>query len=167
MILTILLTIFITFVIVSFFGYWIHKFFHNPISGRFYLAHQTHHFKLYPPTDYLSDKYRSPGKDNTVISFLLLGIPLIALPIILFGFHIISLSILITAMLSIVIFGGLNDYLHDAFHIRNHWLRKFKWFETLTDLHFQHHINVQSNLGIYSFLWDRIFGTFIKNNASI
>ena len=162
MIIEVLLTILVMFVVITFFGYWTHVFFHSKMSGRFYVAHLTHHQKLYPVNDFQSEIYRQPGKDNTVFSFLLFGAPIILLPIILFAFHIISSPIFITIILCLAIFGFANNYLHDAFHISNHKLSRFKWFVKLTDLHYLHHIDVQKNLGIYMFWWDKLFGSFMK-----
>ncbi len=164
MIIMILITILLTFIMITFFGFTLHYCLHRPFMGKFYQMHLTHHFKLYPPENFTSDKYLDPGKDNTVIIFLLMGSPLILLPIVLFAAHIISLPILITAMLSMALFGIPNNFLHDAFHIKHHWLRKYQWFAKLTDLHFQHHINIKSNYGIYFFGWDRLFGSLQKKS---
>lgn len=161
---SILLTTLISFVAITLFGYVVHYCLHRPFMGKFYQMHLTHHFKLYPPQNFLSEKYLDPGKDNTVVIFLLMGSPLIILPIVLFATHIISLPMLIAAMLSMAIFGIPNDLLHDAFHIKHHWLRKYQWFEKLTDLHFQHHVNIKSNYGIYFFGWDRLFGSLQKKS---
>ena len=162
MILEVLLTVLIVFLGTTFFGYWTHKWFHSPTSGRFYRAHLTHHFTLYPPERFLSEKYLSPGKDNTAFLFTLLGIPLIILPIILFAFHIIPLLIFVVSIISLAVFGFAHDILHDAFHIQHHWLRRFGWFLYLTNLHYNHHKNVQTNFGIYSFWCDKLFGSFNK-----
>jgi sterol desaturase/sphingolipid hydroxylase (fatty acid hydroxylase superfamily) len=160
---SIIATVLVMFLGITLFGYGMHYCLHQPFMGRFYRAHQTHHNILYPASDFYSYLYRSPGKDNTVFFFVAAGTPLIVLPVILFAFHIIGLPILITAMIGLGVFGILHDLLHDAFHIKHHWLRKFRWFEELTDLHYTHHLgNMQSNLGIFWFGWDRLFGTFRK-----
>ena len=65
----------------------------------------------------------------------------------------------------LVIFGGMlygwyvDNYFHSAFHIRDHWLQRFRWFRRLTRLHDIHHIT-NANYGISFFWMDRLFGTF-------
>lgn len=158
----VLLAIPLVFVMITLFGYGMHWCLHQPFMGRFYRSHQVHHFKLYPPERFLSDHYLDPGPDNTFKIFVVFGSPLIILPVVLFFLHSIGLPVFGATLLSLAVFGFLNDYLHDAFHIRHSWLRKYGWFERLTDLHLQHHIRVQSNFGIYWFGWDRLWGTFQK-----
>lgn len=148
---------------ITLFGYVVHYSFHQKWTGRYHNSHMVHHQKLYPPSRYLSEAYLEPGKDNTAKFFIIAGLPLILLPILLVAFHIISLPIFITAMISMAIIGIPHDTLHDAFHIKHHWLRRFRWFEHMTDLHYQHHLgNMQTNFGIYWFGWDKLLGTFKK-----
>lgn len=158
----ILLTTLTTFIITTFFGYCVHLALHRPFMGKLYRSHLTHHQKLYPEHQFLSDEYLDAGKDNTVISFLLLGAPLIILPIVLLATHIISFVVFMTAMIGLGVFGGLHNYFHDQFHLRHSWLRRFEWFDRMTDLHYQHHISVHKNFGIYWFGWDKVFGSFEK-----
>lgn len=159
----VLLTIPITFVVISLFGYWTHRWLHHTSSGALYRSHMAHHLKFYPPSDYMSiDEYRDPGNDNTAHIFLMLGLPLLAAPVVLLILHIIGWPVFITIGVSTLIFGGAHDYLHDSFHVQNVWMRKHYWFEKLTWLHFLHHTHMQTNYGIYFFGWDRIFGTMKK-----
>lgn len=160
--LPILLTTLITFITITLFGYISHYALHQSWSGRFHRSHMTHHQRLYPATFFYSDTYLDPGPDNTVIIFILAGLPLIFLPFILWLLHWITWPLLLTALCSLALFGIPHDYLHDQFHLRNTWLRRFQWFQHLTDLHYQHHLgNMQTNFGIYWFGWDRVFGSFI------
>lgn len=138
----------------EFVGYFIHRALHSPKTGVLYQKHMTHHLKLYPVTDFYSQKYRSPGKDSTIITFAIFfaafaGLMLLILPL---KFGIIWGT-------ELLIFGFLNDYLHDVFHIKPNWLEKRKWFQRLRDVHFIHHQDMSKNYGIFTFLGDRIFGT--------
>ncbi len=81
--LSILLTILITYIVVSLFGYFVHKSLHQEWTGLWNTSHMAHHVKLYPPGDFLSDKYRDAGKDDTFWTFALVSIPVILTPIIL------------------------------------------------------------------------------------
>jgi sterol desaturase/sphingolipid hydroxylase (fatty acid hydroxylase superfamily) len=57
-------------------------------------------------------------------------------------------------------FGWANDAVHESFHVRGHWLRRFGWAARLTELHKVHHRDVRKNLGIFWLLPDRLFGTY-------
>jgi len=164
--LSILITAIITFFVCGFFGYVVHRSLHQPWAGQLNKLHMTHHLKLYPPTDYLSDVYRNAGKDNTTRVFALAATPLIVLPIILGMYDVISVASTATAFVVMCIMGLLHDYLHDSFHIRGHFLNRVPIFKNLfirwNNLHYQHHVNMQCNLGIFNFLFDRLFGTFSK-----
>jgi sterol desaturase/sphingolipid hydroxylase (fatty acid hydroxylase superfamily) len=158
----ILLTILVVFLVATSFGYFVHRALHQEWMWQFYKNHHTHHLILYPPEDFDAPTYRSAGKDNTTYFFIAASSPIIVLPILLFAFHIITLPIFITAFISMAVFGIPNNYLHDSFHISGHWLCKYNWYRELVKLHYEHHVDLQKNFGIYSFLWDRICGTFIK-----
>ncbi len=162
--LSIFLTAFISFFISGFFGYSIHRMLHQPWSGRFNKSHMTHHLILYPPSDYQSDTYREPGKDNTVKIFFLFALPLIILPILLCLLKIISVAMMITAFLVMGVMSYLHDYLHDAFHIKNHFLTRIPGFSVIfaywVHLHYLHHVDMNTNFGIFLFHWDRILKTF-------
>jgi len=160
----IILTALITFLVGNLFGYFVHKSLHAKWTGRFYQAHKTHHFKLYPPSDYVSDKYRNAGKDNTLFIFAAAAVPLFLLPIILGVFHILPLSLVITSLLIMSIMSFLHSYLHDAFHIRNHWLYKVPCIKILfarwVYLHWLHHVDTSKNYGIFLFFLDKRLSTF-------
>ena len=59
-----------------------------------------------------------------------------------------------------------NWYIHSAYHQKDHWLNRYKWFQRDKRLHFQHHINPWSNYGIASHFSDIIGGTFDYGSAS-
>lgn len=162
--LSIFLTALISFFVSGLFGYSLHRMLHQSWSGRFNKSHMTHHMVLYPPADFQSEIYREPGKDNTFTIFLVAASPLIIAPVILWLVGWLPLSLMITIYVVEGIFGFLNDYLHDSFHIIDHWLYKVpgigKLFKHWTDLHYQHHMEMQTNFGIFFFLFDRILGTF-------
>jgi sterol desaturase/sphingolipid hydroxylase (fatty acid hydroxylase superfamily) len=160
----IMLTILITFLFSSVFGYVVHWAIHQTWTGKLNNSHMTHHLKLYPPTDYISDKYRGAGKDNTVLIFALVALPVIALPIILGIMGILPLLLVIISLIVMGIISFLHSYLHDAFHVRNHWLYHVPLISQLfagwVFLHWLHHVNMQTNFGIFMFFLDKLFGTF-------
>jgi len=149
-----------TYIVTTLFGYVVHRSLHQSWTGKLNHAHMTHHMKLYPPSDFYSEKYRDPGSDSTVKIFAIAAIPVVALPIILGILGILPLGLAILSVVEMLSIGWLHDYLHDAYHITNHPLTKFKLFKHWIDLHYLHHIKMQTNFGIFSFFWDRVFRTF-------
>lgn len=53
-----------------------------------------------------------------------------------------------------------NWYIHSAYHIENHWLNGYEWFQNDKRIHFQHHDNPSTNFGIATHFSDIIFNTF-------
>lgn len=162
----VLLTILITYIIVSLFGYVVHWALHQTWAGQVNNAHMTHHLKLYPPEDYTSDTYRHAGKDSTPKFFAIAAIPLILCPIILGLLGILSWTLAITTLVVEGIMGFLHNYIHDAFHINNHWMTRTPLlkdiFHKWNELHYLHHVDMSTNYGIFVFHWDRVFGSFWK-----
>lgn len=156
----VVLYLLLAYLFTTFFGYVVHKAFHKPWMGRAYKAHMNHHLKQYPPNDFYSDKYRSAGKDNTVYLFILAFLPILFTIKLLMYLSILTAPVGV-AMLAVMIgVGLLHNYIHDAFHLNKTFLRKFKFFKRLEKLHYIHHIDMRKNLGIYTFIWDKVFKTF-------
>jgi len=149
-----------TFVVLTFLGYVFHAMFHKPWSGRFYKAHMNHHTIQYPPSDFYSDKYRDPGKDNTVLLFAIAFSPIVLTMVILTVTGAVSLLMGLSVLAEMGIIGWLNNSLHDSFHLRNTFWERFAFFDRLKKLHFQHHVDMSTNFGIFSFIWDQIFETY-------
>lgn len=164
----ILLTILFTYLFTTFFGYVVHWSLHQSWTGRFNQKHMTHHLKLYPPSDYLSDTYRQAGKDNTVVTFAMAAIPLVLAPLFLWWVGLFSLGMMIASLLVMGSLGFLHDYLHDSFHIKNHFLSRWPVvkdiFKKWVDLHYLHHVDMGKNYGIFVFHWDHLFGSFWRKS---
>ncbi len=161
-----LLTILITFVLITLFGFVVHWGLHQPWAGKYNNAHMTHHLKLYPPEDFTSESYRHAGKDNTVVTFAVASIPMILTPIVLGLLGILSWPLAITVVVVELVLGFLHDHIHNAFHIKNHWMSRVPVlrdiFQVWARLHYLHHVDMTKNYGIFVFHWDRIFRTFWK-----
>jgi sterol desaturase/sphingolipid hydroxylase (fatty acid hydroxylase superfamily) len=166
MIIAAVLVFILTFFALTFLGYVSHWCFHRPWSGRFYKSHLSHHFKLYPPSDFYSDKYRDAGKDNTTLLFTLVFSPLILAAIAITVFHIVPLVIGIIILAEMAIFGAANNSLHDSFHIKKTFWHRFKFFHKLIGLHLEHHKNIKTNYGIFNFTFDRLFKTFKQHKTT-
>ena len=165
----ILITALVAFFVSSLFGYVVHRSLHQPWTGRLNKKHMTHHLILYPPTNYLSEEYRQAGKDNTVITFTIAAMPLVIIPILLGVLGILPLSLVITTLIVMGFMGFAHDQLHDAFHIRNHFLTRIPGVRNIfaywNQLHYLHHIDMQKNFGIFLFHWDHVFRTYWKNDG--
>ena len=160
--LSILFTLFFTYVLTTLFGYLSHYALHQKWAGKAYKAHMIHHWKIYPPKKYSSDIYQSSGKDSTGKIFFLLGIPFLLLPAFLY-FSLFSFKLAVLSVVAILALGLVHNYIHASFHVTNHWLNKFETFRKWKFYHFIHHVHNKKNLGIINFTWDHIFSTLIKN----
>lgn len=144
----------------TFLGYVFHLIFHKPWSGKFFKSHMNHHLKQYPSTDFYSSKYRDAGKDNTVWLFAAVFAPIILTIIILIMINVIPLFMGLMSLAEMFFIGWLNNSMHDGFHVENSVWHKFWFFKKLEKLHYQHHVDMNTNYGIFSFVWDKILGTF-------
>ena len=143
------------YVVGNFMGYMVHRLLHCTFMGKAYEDHYHHHCRIYPPNDYLSDEYREPptGADQGkyyIAAFLVVCLPLLAWHWGYFLWAIVtSLAVLKT-----------NAWVHDVLHIRGHYLERFRLFQWLREVHFQHHVDVHTNYGIFEFVPDLLFRTF-------
>lgn len=158
-----LFIILFSFFSICFYGYWAHRFLHSKYSGRFHNSHLTHHNALYPANDYLSKVYRKAGKDDSSIAFALFAIPLLFCPLLLAIFHLLSFKLAFLSLFTMLITGAFHNYIHEWFHIKDHWLNKLSWFKRLNELHYLHHIDQTKNFGIFWFFFDRMFNSFKKD----
>lgn len=163
---SIAVTLLVTYLFVTLFGYLTHRALHQRWMGVFYKAHMVHHTKLYPPADYHSDTYRSAGKNSTSKFFVVISIPIILTLILLGWYEILPFKLVLISLLEMLILGWFHDLFHDAFHVKNHWLNKAPLFNIIfkkwNRLHFQHHSNMKRNFGIFDFIWDKALKTFTK-----
>lgn len=136
-------------------GYWLHRLAHWRRGGAVYRAHMAHHEVLYG-REFLSDAYRDPpASGSSVLAFLPFVLGLAAL------FVLVAPAPLGAALaLECLGLAWLNSYIHDGLHVRRFWLARFRWFRRLRRLHRQHHLDMSTNFGIFTWLWDRAFRTF-------
>ncbi len=144
-------------------AYVIHWVMHRSWSGPLYRSHMEHHQVHYPPSDlYSTGKYRSSGWSSGWLTFT----PIVALSWlgILAFMRLLHLGALGQGIVLAVfaVLGWAHGYVHDAFHVSDHRLGRFAWFQRLRLLHEPHHFDMRKNLGILWFGWDRVFGTFTR-----
>ena len=51
------------------------------------------------------------------------------------------------------------SYIHDSYHIKNHWLNKYNWYKNHKKYHHIHHLD-DKNYGITNYFYDHLFNTF-------
>jgi sterol desaturase/sphingolipid hydroxylase (fatty acid hydroxylase superfamily) len=125
-----------------------------------------HHLVQYPPSVFLSSKYKSAGKDSTVILFIVAFAPVLIGIVICTMFGILSLTSGICSLLCLTIWGLAHDYFHDQFHITSPW-KRFSFFLKWRDIHYVHHLDMSKNYGIISFQWDKLFKTYLEANITL
>ena len=139
-------------------GHGVHYALHQPWSGRAHKGHMEHHEVLYPPSKLVSATYRAPNFWNSG-TFLftppLLGVMAVAL----------LLGASVTFCITLVAWAFLNDMVHDAFHVNKPPLQRWKWYRTMRHRHFHHHREMQSNYGIVTNVWDRVFHSLRLNKS--
>lgn len=151
--------------VVSFFvstllGWIVHWAFHQPWSLWFYNAHMNHHKIQYPPTNFLSEKYKNAGGDSTTILFLIVCFPIIFAIAAMMFFGIFTITTGISILFSLFICGIIHNYFHDQFHLTNSWWNNFNIFIRWRALHYVHHLDMSYNYGIIFYQWDKLFGSY-------
>ena len=155
-----LLALIPVFFLLLFLGYGAHWLLHQSWSGIFYRKHLAHHTIQYPSSDLLSEEYRSAGQDNSTILFAILFAPIVLFVIALMVFKLIPLMFGVLVLILMALVSFFNSTIHDATHLYRSFYDRFGWFKLMRERHYVHHRNVQSNLSIFIFVWDRVFGTF-------
>jgi sterol desaturase/sphingolipid hydroxylase (fatty acid hydroxylase superfamily) len=156
-----LLVIFpISIVVASFVGYWMHRLLHESWVKPFNKAHMQHHLELYPPNDLTSEDYRKASWYNRgTLLFTPLFLLMLIVTCLVTWFLGMSVWNVVAASVGFLAYGLLNDWLHDCFHLRDHFVNRLPWLSYARRMHFAHHVDMDKNYGIVSFEWDRIFKT--------
>lgn len=153
------LLVIVTYFLANLIGYGVHRALHCEWSGL-YKDHYYHHWRVYPPHDFLSDEYREPPLSASQAKYYLAATALLFTPYLYFGWAVYD-----AALAGAVVILKLNAYVHDSLHVRGHWLERFKTFHKLRSIHFEHHV-VDKNFGIFDFTADLLFRTFKPHRAS-
>lgn len=143
------------FFVCDFMGYAFHRFLHTKYAGPFHRNHLVHHLEKYPANDFTSPDYRKAGKANTLWPFLATGLFIGAVAL-----WLTPLWFSLPLIFNLSLVGYLNDTIHESTHLNPTKLVKYQWFRVLRDLHLQHHLNLKTNYGIFSFWADRLAGTY-------
>ena len=129
-----------------------HRLMHERWTGPLWRSHQLHH-KLYNPKSPASSIYKEVGwrsfKYRALIFLAVVGAFFCLLPFWMAFALLVEVSVL----------SAVSTYIHDATHIADHDLERFGWFRYLKGMHWTHHANTKKNLGIITFLFDRLAGS--------
>lgn len=136
-------------------GYLLHWVMHQRWSGLMWRSHMKHH-RMYPPREAVAEgEYRTIGADSAVFVYITVGAVLAALFV-----ATLSLRMALPLAAEMLLVGWLNDAVHDATHVRGHWLQRFAWFERIRETHVIHHRNMKYNHGLLTFVADRAMKTY-------
>jgi len=53
-----------------------------------------------------------------------------------------------------------NWWIHQSFHVDDHWLNQYEWFKHQKNIHYVHHNNPSMNYGVATHFCDKLFGTW-------
>ncbi len=147
-------------VVGSFIGYFVHRAMHKQWTGPLYRGHMEHHLELYPKERLTSESYElKKWYHSGPVLFTPAAVALIVVSGIVSLIADVSLIDFVAFAGGLVTFGFLNDYVHDSFHLRRHWLQKLRYYRKLRRWHFQHHVDMTKSFGIVDMTWDHVFKT--------
>lgn len=145
-------------VVVEVVGYFWHRFAEHEgwLGDTIRYRHWVHHEQDYPTTNLRpaeAEKYQSAGSWSWyVVGSVTIGTLFLTLSL----WQAVPLTIGGAAYALAV----MNAF-HTSFHIKDHWLNRFKWFPRLVLLHDIHHYG-PCNYGIAFFIMDWLFGTLCE-----
>ena len=140
-------------------GYLWHRFVNHLgyLGDKIRVSHYCHHEIIYPSDDMFSDEYITAHDSwPWLIPLVVFGyIPLIML----YRMKKLSKLLVIISLIQISIHIKIISYIHDSYHVNNHWLNQYEWYVKNKKHHHIHHLD-NKNYGITSYFFDHVFGTF-------
>jgi sterol desaturase/sphingolipid hydroxylase (fatty acid hydroxylase superfamily) len=155
----IVISIVFLFLFLEFIAYMWHRFINHLgfLGDKIRVTHYCHHEEMYPHDNMISDKYKT--SHDTWPWFI---------PLFIFGYlplyliykkYNINKYLISMFILQLTLHVYIISYIHDSYHIKNHWLNKYKWYRTNKKYHYIHHLD-NKNYGITTYIFDYLFGTF-------
>ena len=152
----------ILFLYIELIAYLWHRFINHYglLGDKIRVTHYCHHEETYPYDNMTSLEYQSSHDTWPWI-----------IPIVLFGYipiylyykkYDIEYRLYIIYMLQLTMHVFFISYIHDSYHIDNHWLNDYGWYKENKIYHYIHHID-NKNYGILTYIFDHVFGTFSGN----
>jgi sterol desaturase/sphingolipid hydroxylase (fatty acid hydroxylase superfamily) len=131
--------------------------------GAYFWHRSFSHNEMIPFVKKTHDIHHSDIKDEAHGDFFYVVILLLLLLGILYYLYynkLIHLYLFLCIYIPVLIVFIWNWYVHSAYHIDNHWLNKYKWFQNDKRIHFKHHDDPSKNYGIATHFTDVILDTF-------
>lgn len=140
--------------------YLIHRTLHSNIYPAWTQKHMIHHLEYYPPAARMrTEEYQTDSNEDRV-KIGGIGLEWVSPAMILFViFYFTTESLYIPIFMAVYAY-IVFDYLHTSFHVKNHWLERFKYFRYIRKCHDKHHNDMTKNFGITGLLFDKIFKTY-------
>ena len=149
----------ILFLLTEFVGYVWHRYVNHIgyLGDTIRITHYCHHEEIYPHNDMISDEYKT--SHDTWPWFI---------PLILFGYiplhtlykkKYLHYHIYMMCVFQITFHIYVISYIHDSYHVRDHWLNQYQWYTENKKYHYIHHLD-NKNYGITTYIFDKLFGTF-------
>lgn len=140
-------------------GYFWHRFVtHGGKFGeRLRFPHWKHHLEVYPPENTRpAETYEGAGDNSFYYLYALCVVGVGSLV----PFGALPLRDYLVMWVSASLYGYVAlNYFHEKYHLKNHFLHRFRWYRNLMLYHDIHHW-APCNYSISLFYMDRIFGTF-------
>jgi len=156
-----IITVLFAFLLFESFGYLIHFLAHKNWTGLLYKHHLNHHI-IYISSTEDKNTFSKPKYERF---FWQSFTPWVAGPfaLVLFSaYWLLPFYLFVTFAITIILNTIALDYCHEAFHVEGHWLSKYPSFRIRRKLHWYHHRNTKTNLGIIFYFMDKIFKTLKK-----
>lgn len=141
-------------------GYGIHRLLHTRWAGALNRAHMEHHLSIYPPRAFLSMRYLPASTAGVASDAWRFAVPALALAALLLW----ALPLLygVALCLELAAVGFANSYVHDSVHVAGHWLGRFRVYHWWRSRHMVHHVQMDRNFGVVTFVADRVAGTYSR-----
>lgn len=153
--LTYLVTLFLTHHIASLVQASLHCYLgHREVGGSLYNNHLYYHHGIYSEDAMVSETYMD--EEESLTSYYFIPVMIIAL----LGYVFLPFDVFLVHISSLALSFYAHVYLHVQYHLRDTWLKRFKWFERKQTLHLLHHKNMLTNYAVVEFFWDKVLGTY-------
>lgn len=126
-----------------------HRLMHCRWTGSLWRSHHLHH-QLYNPRHPASDEFRPAGWRS--FRFQALIFVLVAAAV----FLVVPLWIALPLLIEFSVLAWVTNTMHNATHTVDHPMERFGWYRRMKKEHWIHHANVKTNLGVLTFLYDRL-----------
>jgi len=144
---------------------------HQKWTGLMHQYHMEHHFVAFPPKYFFGNpKIKQEEKEYDWRDYLPLArfksigtvahdgpMYVLAIIVLVVAYKLgASKASLYGGMFELMVVGTIGVYLHNSFHVKNHWLEQFQWFHELRALHYIHHLgNTNHNFAVMNFSIDK------------